>query len=170
MIAWRPQTAKPAPGKYQSSIWDKKTKKTMIVTFVFLAAGLLFSWEFGQINGKNSENKTGISAAQETKFWNQLKFLNPGYPVTLRQETLEMGKRICAKLEAGWDPTRVLSYISQDSAKEDQKKMPTPAAQVLFWIGLEETAAEHLCPQQAKKLDGWMKNLEPKPPTIQERA
>ena len=34
---------------FESEIWDTKTKKTMIVTFVFFATGMLLAWQFGQI-------------------------------------------------------------------------------------------------------------------------
>lgn len=154
---------------FQSQIWDRKTKKTMIITFAFLAAGLLFAWAFGQIHGE-AEARPADAPAREAQFWKQLRYLNPKYPADLRADATEMGWRVCAKLEAGWSPTRVLSFISEADIVNNQQKMPTPASQVLFWVGLQQSAALTLCPDQAEKLEGWMENLEPKPPVISEEA
>lgn len=156
-------------GEPEEPIWDAKTKKTMIITFVFLAAGLLFAWEFGKIHGEASE-KPADATVREEKFWRQVNFLNPNYPAELRKDTIEMGWRACRKLEAGWEPTRVLSYLSQDSPATDAHKLPMPASQVLFWVGLEQSATLTLCPDQAAKLEGWMDDLEPKAVTIPETA
>lgn len=153
---------------FESEIWDTKTKKTMIVTFVFFATGMLLAWQFGQIHGEAGERPADVRA-RETQFWNRIQYLNPGYPVDLRADATEMGWRVCTKLEAGWSPTRVLSFISQTN-ESAASKLPTPASQVLFWVGLEQSAVLSLCPDQAGKLEGWMENLEPKPPAIPEEA
>lgn len=153
-------------------IWDAKTKKTMIVTFIFLAAGLLFAWEFGQIYGKAESGRPADAKAREATFWSQMTFLNPDLDPELRAAATEMGWRACDKLESGWDPTRVLAFLSEDNAAGNNR-LPMPATQVQFWIGLEQSATMSLCPEQEPKLKGWLENFEPKPvpsPTVTETA
>lgn len=149
------------------TLWDSSTKKTMIITFIFFATGLLLAWEFGRMQGPASE-KPADAPSREEAFWSQIQFLTPEYPSELRSDIIEVGWRACRKLEAGWDPTRVLSYLSEDQETAKSSKLPTPANQVLFWVGVEQSAALTLCPDQAGKLEGWMENLEPKQPTINE--
>lgn len=152
--------------EYQSSIWDAQLKRKMLVTFVFFGAGLLFAWEYGRIYGESAAPTEVVFAAEQAKreelFWNQLLALYPGYPQQLRQDAVTMGKRACAKLQSGWEPTRVLAFLSQDSAPALSDELPTPAGQTQFWIGLENAAALSLCPQQALKLEGWLDGLEVK--------
>lgn len=155
------------------AIWDRKMKKTMIGAFVFFAAGLLLAWEFGHLNGNHPEQRTADVSAREQTYWKQITFLNPGFPPELRKEVTKMGWRACGKLESGWNPTQVLAFISESDSGFDSDKLPMPATQVQFWIGVEQSAAMSLCPKQESKLDGWLENFAPKPaptPTVTEPA
>ncbi|MST50642.1 DUF732 domain-containing protein [Mobiluncus porci] len=152
-----------------SGVWDKRMKKTMIGAFVFFAAGLLFAWGFGKFNG-TAEERPADATAREQAYWKQIQFLNPNYPDDLRDEVTEMGWRACGKLESGWTPTQVLSFLMEDNSAPDPQKLPTPATQVMFWMGVEQSAALAICPDQASKLEGWMENLEPKTVTVPETA
>lgn len=147
----------------ETKIWDKRMKKTMIGAFVFFAAGLLLAWAFGNVNGNNPAQRPADASAREETYWKQITFLNPGFPTELRKEVTKMGWRACGKLESGWSPTQVLAFISESDSGFDADKLPMPATQVQFWIGVEQSAAMSLCPDQESKLDGWLENFAPKP-------
>lgn len=146
----------------EDGMWDARTKKVMALTFVFLAAGLLLSWEFGRIYNPDGK-RPADAAAREEQFWHQIQFLNPGYPTELRKDLTNMGWRACSKFSAGWDATRVLSFLAEENGQKKPQEMPTPVTQVQFWMGVEQSAVLVLCPQHRDKIEGWMQNYTPKP-------
>lgn len=140
---------------------DDETRRTIIYTTIFLLGGVFFALALAKSLG-TPEDKTLRDPKVEKAFFAQVLEQTPGYDPKLEKEMVEMGWRMCGKLSSGWDPTRVLSLVSQPFSSETKTGTPavTSAQEIQFWIRVEKSAVKFLCPKHSGKLQGWPKDLD----------
>lgn len=158
------------------SKYPKATKATIVAT-VFLLAGVLFASEWTRLNNASHELTPEEKTAAETAYFNRIKEKNPAYDPALKDDAVELGWRICVKLETGGTATSVLAQISQpnpmpsptegETEKDPADHAPATPKELQFWIDLEIAAVEELCPAMSSKIEGWPGNIEEelKPPS-----
>lgn len=150
-----------ATSRRSSEIWDNQLRRTVLISTAFLLCGVLLSWQLGKIMGREvADERPADASSREAALWSDIQFLAPGYPSDLRDEVVEMGWRVCDKFSAGWDPTRVLSLISQpDNSTSSPQVSNSSPSEVRFWIGVEQSAVHRLCPQYEEKIAGWPQDV-----------
>lgn len=130
---------------------SKWTRKSTIVATVFMLTGLLVAWQVGNIGG-HVKDSPPRSEAGEKAYIAAIAKEYPSYPESKRAELIEMGNRVCNRLEQNWEPERILAMLSQPSGWEDPTPWGLTESELDFWAALERAAGEHICPAQAPKV------------------
>lgn len=145
--------------KNRSTVWDKNTTRSVAVAFAFLALGILISWQWQRTVGKLETDVITDRPQREAAYWSQIEFLNPDLDPALKDDAIEMGWRVCAKMSAGWSQEQTLAYISQEQSKwntsedKEARKKPMLTGQLVFWSSLQDAAGRTLCPEYQEKVN-----------------